>query len=263
MALNEQEILRGVNQKDLKAWETLYASYYAALCSYADGIVKDSDTAQDIVQDTLIRIWNSDRTFPDIKELTWYLYRSTYNNALFYLRTQASRQNILRKMVAEEVELPDEQFALTVREELIRQLYVYIEDLPEERKKILLMSIQGHSGNEIADLLGISINTVKTQKNRGFKYLREFIKSVGAIFKNNKHIVGSEHPSRHMIMFHHSEGMPGFGFLQKSFHVSRYDQVGCRTSRLTEPSSSAGLRHSWGEEKTSISESPRVGRHPR
>lgn len=45
------------------------------------------------------------------------------------------RQNILRKMVAEEVELPDEQFALTVREELIRQLYVYIEDLPEERKK--------------------------------------------------------------------------------------------------------------------------------
>ncbi len=111
MALNEQEILRGVNQKDLKAWETLYASYYAALCSYADGIVKDSDTAQDIVQDTLIRIWNSDRTFPDIKELTWYLYRSTYNNALFYLRTQASRQNILRKMVAEEVELPDEQFA--------------------------------------------------------------------------------------------------------------------------------------------------------
>ena len=104
MALNEQEILRGVNQKDLKAWETLYASYYAALCSYADGIVKDSDTAQDIVQDTLIRIWNSDRTFPDIKELTWYLYRSTYNNALFHLRTQASRQNILRKMVAEEVE---------------------------------------------------------------------------------------------------------------------------------------------------------------
>ena len=163
MALNEQEILRGVNQKDLKAWETLYASYYAALCSYADGIVKDSDTAQDIVQDTLIRIWNSDRTFPDIKELTWYLYRSTYNNALFHLRTQASRQNILRKMVAEEVEF-------------------YIEDLPEERKKILLMSIQGHSGNEIADLLGISINTVKTQKNRGFKYLREKLKDSVLLF---------------------------------------------------------------------------------
>ncbi len=43
------------------------------------------------------------------------------------------------------------------------------------------MSIQGHSGNEIADLLGISINTVKTQKNRGFKYLREKLKRFGFV----------------------------------------------------------------------------------
>ena len=121
----------------------------------------------------MIRIWNSDRTFPDIKELTWYLYRSTYNNALFHLRTQASRQNILRKMVAEEVELPDEQFALTVREELIRQLYVYIEDLPEERKKIMLMSLEGKSGEEIACDLNITIHTVKQQKYRAYKFLRE------------------------------------------------------------------------------------------
>ena len=111
----------------------------------------------------MIRIWNTDRTFPDIKELPWYLYRSTYNNALFHLRTQASRQNILRKMVAEEVELPDEQFALTVRDELIRQLYGYIEDLPEERKKIMMMSLEGKSGDEIACDLNITIHTVNQQ----------------------------------------------------------------------------------------------------
>lgn len=108
-----------------------------------------------------------------MKDLTWYLYCSTYNNALFHLRTQNSHQHILRQMDPEEMEMPEEQFAKTVQEELIRQLYVYIEDLPEERKKILLLSIEGHSGNEIADMLGISINTVKTQKSRGFKYLRE------------------------------------------------------------------------------------------
>ena len=44
------------------------------------------------------------------------------------------------------------------------------------------MSIQGHSGNEIADLLGISINTVKTQKNRGFKYLRGKLKDSVLLF---------------------------------------------------------------------------------
>lgn len=182
MSIDAQEILRGVNLKDLKAWEKLYASYYAALCSYVHGIVKDRDTAQDIVQDTLIKIWNSERKFSDIKELTWYLYRSAYNNAVFYLRTLNNRQDILRKLDIQEFEMPEEQFARTVQEELVRQLYVYIEDLPEERKKILLLGIQGYSGNEIAEILGISINTVKTQKSRGFKYLREKLKDSVLLF---------------------------------------------------------------------------------
>ena len=182
MPIDTEEILKGVNQKDLKAWEKLYASYYSTLCSYANGIVKDPDASQDIVQDILIRIWKSDRIFPDMKDLTWYIYRSTYNNALFHLRTQNSHQHILRQMDPEEMEMPEEQFAKTVQEELIRQLYVYIEDLPEERKKILLLSIEGHSGNEIADMLGISINTVKTQKSRGFKYLREKLKNSVLLF---------------------------------------------------------------------------------
>lgn len=78
--------------------------------------------------------------------------------------------------------MPDEQFAKTVQEELIRQIYVFIEELPEERKKIILLSLKGHSGNEIAEILGISINTVKTQKNRCFKYLREKLKDSVLLF---------------------------------------------------------------------------------
>ena len=73
----------------------------------------------------------------------------------------------------EQLEFDDEQFAFTVQEELIRQLYVYIDDLPKDRREIILLSLKGYSGNEIAETLGITINTVKKQKNRGFKYLRE------------------------------------------------------------------------------------------
>lgn len=182
MVLKQETVLEGINRKELVAWKKLYELFYAALCSYVNGMVKDQDAAQDIVQDTLIKIWKSERIFPDMKDLTWYLYRSAYNNALFYLRTLANRKHILGHLPAEEPEMPEEQFAITVREELIRQLYVYIEELPEERKKILLLSIEGHSGNEIAHLLGISINTVKTQKSRGFKYLREKLKDSVLLF---------------------------------------------------------------------------------
>lgn len=182
MAIMTKEALAGINTKDLRAWENLYAAYYPALCSYANQILKNSDSAQDVVQETLIKVWNSDRTFPDIQDLTWYLYRSVYNNSLFYLRTLNTREQLLQQLPVEEVEMPDEQFTQTVQEELIRQIYVYIEELPEERKKIILLSLKGHSGNEIAEILGISINTVKTQKNRCFKYLREKLKDSVLLF---------------------------------------------------------------------------------
>lgn len=182
MSVDADEILWAVNQKDAKSWEKLYTSYYAALCSYVNEIVKDADTAEDIVQDTLIRVWKSDRKFPDIKDLTWYLYRAAYNNAISHLRTANTHQDILRKIDMTEEEMPEEQFVLTVQEELIRQLYVHIENLPEKRKKILLLSIQGYSGNEIADKLGISINTIKTQKSRALKYLREKMKDSVLLF---------------------------------------------------------------------------------
>ena len=61
----------------------------------------------------------------------------------------------------------------TVREEIMRRLYIHIGNLPPDRRRIMLLSIKGLSGKEIAEMLGISINTVKVQKNRSIKYLRE------------------------------------------------------------------------------------------
>lgn len=174
MSLDAQEILRAVNQKDLKAWGKIYESYYSALCSYANSIVKDSEHAKDLVQDILIKVWDANRHFNDVKDLTWYLYRAVYNNSLYYLRSLRVEQKAFRQMEQEvQPEFGEEQFALTVQEELIRQLYVYIDDLPKDRREVILLSLKGCSGQEIAETLGITINTVKKQKNRGFKYLRE------------------------------------------------------------------------------------------
>lgn len=93
---------------------------------------------------------------------------------MMHLRREKFQERYTQHVKNEETdEYSDLEFAETVREELIRQLYFHIDELPEERRKIILLSIKGYSGNEIAEELGISINTVKTQKSRSFKYLRE------------------------------------------------------------------------------------------
>ena len=167
-------IVAGVNRKDEKIWGDFYDRFYTALCVYVSKIISLPDAVEDLVQEVFISIWESKRTFSDIRELTNYLYRACYNNTLLYIRNNQIHDTILSSL-AEEQDLEDEDmiYALTVKEEIIRQLYYHIEELPTEQRRIILMRIEGHTWEEIAEQLEISINTVKTQKTRSYKFLRE------------------------------------------------------------------------------------------
>lgn len=91
---------------------------------------------------------------------------------MIYLRNNHIHGTILGNLGIETDFTADDVYAQTIREEVVRQLYVYIEKLPSEQKKVILLSIEGYSWEEIAEKLGISVNTVKTHKSRGFKSLR-------------------------------------------------------------------------------------------
>jgi RNA polymerase sigma-70 factor (ECF subfamily) len=172
------EYLAALNKKELRAWEDFYRDYYASLCSRADRFVKDAACAEDIVQDTLINVWRSSLSFPSEKELASYLYKSVYINSMQYLRTRNLHDAHLLRL-QQEAEVDDEEsLALSVREELVRQLQVVIRELPEQRRKIMQLSLEGLSGKEIAEQLGITIHTVKTQKSKAFVYLRKRLGSL-------------------------------------------------------------------------------------
>ena len=173
-----ESILEGINRKDERSWEQLYAACYAALCTYTESFVSDMDTAKDIVQE-LMGIWNSDAHFSTSAELLSYLYKSLHNNSLIYIRNKKTRERILDKLTKNEEEEEDHDFSIrVVREEVTRLLYMHIRTLPRMRRKIVELSINGFSGKEIASKLGISINTVKVQKNRSIKYLRDCLINV-------------------------------------------------------------------------------------
>lgn len=168
-------IVTAVNRKDEKMWRHFYDSYYAALCVYVSKFLSLPDAVEDLVQEVFISLWESPRTFSDIRELTNYLYRACYNNALLYIRNNQIHDTILSALAQEESSVEDEEmvYALTVKEEIIRQLYCHIEALPTEQRRIILLRIKGYTWEEIARQLNVSINTVKTQKTRSYKFLRE------------------------------------------------------------------------------------------
>lgn len=178
-----EEFVNRINGKEPAAWEELYARYYKALCGYSASLTGDASFAEDLVQELLLRMWQSERTFSVLPELAAYLYRSVYHNSLAYRRDRSNRESLLRNMheqrVREEVSPPhtdseeeSELLAGMVGEEVIRRLYNDIHALPSEQSRIIRLSIAGFKGAEIARRLGISINTVKTQKYRGYRSLR-------------------------------------------------------------------------------------------
>ncbi|MCL2561150.1 MAG: sigma-70 family RNA polymerase sigma factor [Rikenellaceae bacterium] len=168
------DIVKDVNAKSLSAWEELYRSHFPALCSYAENILKRCDVAEDIVQEIFVAIWRSDRVFGSMKELTFFLYKATYNNSLHYLRTQKTHTDKLA-LLNENTGFDESQFAETIREELLRKLYLHIQELPPERRKIIMLSLEGHNRESIATILGISPNTVKAQKGHAIKALRNVL----------------------------------------------------------------------------------------
>ena len=76
----------------------------------------------------------------------------------------------------------NKEIAEDITQSTFLQLYMYIEQLPPEQKKVILMSIEGYSWDEIAEKLGISVNTVKTHKSRGFKSLRSKLQDSVCLF---------------------------------------------------------------------------------
>ena len=144
MSDKDDLIVAGVNQKDKGIWRDFYNRYYAALCSYVEKILFLTDAVEDLVQEVFISVWEGKRTFSDSRELTNYLYRACYNNALLYIRNHQIHDSILNGLPQEE-DFEDEEmlYALTVKEEAIRQLYFYIEELPAEQRRIILLRIEG------------------------------------------------------------------------------------------------------------------------
>ena len=169
-----EQFLEGVARKDNKAWEELYRYFYAPLCGYAARIVDDSSAAEDIVQDCLIKLWQTSFYFADMRAITTYLYRSVYRASLNFVRDRDTEQQIYTEW-ADQQTMEDDAVRMAVEEEAISRFYEAVSRLPEQQRDIVLRTLQGAKVSEIALALSISENTVKTQKKRAYQTLRELL----------------------------------------------------------------------------------------
>jgi RNA polymerase sigma-70 factor (family 1) len=156
------------------AFTSVFDHYYQALCFFATRLIQDEPAAEDIAQETFIKLWEKHEGFHSPQAIKAFLYITTRNACFnFMRRSQAGQKN--HQVWLQGVD-GSEDFILNhlVRSEVIREMHRLLEQLPPECGKIMRLSfIEGFSNHEIASMLGISIHTVKNQKARAIYLIKK------------------------------------------------------------------------------------------
>lgn len=156
--------------KEHEEMELLFKEHYAFLCLIAFGIVKDKDSAKDIVQDFFASYWQKRKKTHITTSFKSYAIGAVKNLSLISLKKASREKSIIKNLIIEEEYDNGHDGHLTEKTGEIQKL---LNQLPESRRKIFVSAIlHGQSYSEIASNHGISINTVKTQMKRAYAFLR-------------------------------------------------------------------------------------------
>lgn len=154
--------------------KNLFDKHYTRLCHFAWKLLGDDYLVEDVVQDAFLVYFKQKNEITDDSIAVKNFLYSTVRNACYNI-IRHEKVKIRYSIVADWQEWEDpETLNAMIRSEVIDEIYKVIKTLPEGCQQVFRLGyLEGLPNIKIAGKLGISINTVKKQKQRGFRVLRE------------------------------------------------------------------------------------------
>ena len=138
--------------------------------------VGSPDLAQDITQEIIIKFWKNKEKYLELESIDNFLYTMVKNEALNYLRGVRRENQRYDKLEIEEYEDP-KVLNLLIAEDTNQALINAINTLPAQSARIMRLVLSGYENREIAQIMGISVNSIKTLKYGAIRKLREYFNS--------------------------------------------------------------------------------------
>lgn len=171
---------KNIRNGDTRALRVLHDRYYYQMFLYATKIYHNQSGLDEAVSDCFIKLWTKRGDIVIERSVKSYLFLMLRNGLIDLVR---KKTGIILLEVSSLPELPDNE-TLTDFDHYAR-LYNALEKLPEQRRRILEMAVfESCSYAQIAEKLHISVNTVKTQIGRAYRFLKEELnpKSIQLLF---------------------------------------------------------------------------------
>lgn len=157
-------------------FKDLFNREYNKLCRYALTYMQDENLAEDIVQDTFIKIWEQKKDLIASEQIRFYLITAVRNNCISHIRKQKTQQTQFTDTTPE----PDPEPFITTRQrneiadEQAKAIKKALDELPPKCKEVfLLVKMQGMSYKQAAETMEISVKTVENQMGKAIKILRD------------------------------------------------------------------------------------------
>ena len=148
-----------------------FDEYFHTLVVFAKRFGLDVEECESIVQDSFIALWKNRENFHDGLSVRVYLYTTVHGKVLNTLRRK--KLEVVYSESLSEGEIEKGCMEIIIEEETRRLLYNAIHRLPEQVRQIILLNLDGKTNVEIAELLKMSVNTVKFHKKNAYKLLRK------------------------------------------------------------------------------------------
>ncbi len=170
--LADHELLVLLKEGNKGAFDAIYTKYWERLYFYLIKAIKDSDEAEDILQEVFYSLWKRRYTLENIESLCAYLFSCVRYSGIKYIRNNVKKNNYRESwnhFFCEEDDLLEQQYAA---KELSAMLYNEIDKLPPKMREVFVLSRKDEfSYKEIAQKLNISDKTVKKQISNALKHL--------------------------------------------------------------------------------------------
>lgn len=164
-------LVSAVQRGDQKAFDALFRRYYPMLCAYGHRFV-DLEDAEEIVEDSLLWIWENRETLVIESSLSSYLFKMVYRRALNKLAHIDATQRADTRFYEEMQEMLQDTDYYQI-EELTKRIEEAVAALPESYREAFVMHrFRDMSYKEIAETLGVSPKTIDYRIQQALKQLR-------------------------------------------------------------------------------------------
>lgn len=172
----ERSLILRLIEGDEDAFCELYATYKNRLIYFAMRFLKSREYAEDVFQDAFTVVWQSRRFINPDASFSSYLYTIMRNRILNQLRNAANEEKLKESILSQALDYTED----TKREVMLNDLKSLIshalQQLTPRQREIFEMSCEAQlSHKEIADKLGISINTVQEHISTSLKLIRTYL----------------------------------------------------------------------------------------